>query len=264
MVWGLVITLVGGAASVYLSLYPPGGTDGDAEATATESTGEASQDADATESAEDETASPTGDPTADPTTSPTQQPTVEPTALPTEPAFEARDLDGTGDAVLPLPEGATYGIITAEYTGNEDFTVVVLDGAGSQIGDDLVDADGAYEGTTAFGLDLIGSDEAGDDPDAPSDLRIEAEGEWTVRIAPVQDAPELALPARSQGDVVLQWLGDAATPTLTSVQDLTLAQVTAEGERVLIEDEIAEIVAIELQAGPSLVVIRTEGAWTLE
>lgn len=259
VVWGLVVTLLGAAASVYLSLNPldQGGTSSESETSA-----DAETDAGSGEQSADPTDTSTEQGSTDPSAS--TEPTAAPTALPTEPGFEASEVEGSGNAVVPLPEGAQIGIVTASYQGEDEFSVTVLDGTGTEIGDDLVDAEGGYEGTTAYGLEGIGAGQAGTESEGPTDLRVEATGDWTLTIAPIQDAPALELPARSQGDAVLQWDQPATAATLTTLDEATVRQVTARGEQVLINDEVAQIVVLDLAEGPAIVVIRTDGAWTVE
>lgn len=125
------------------------------------------------------------------------------------PVFEAVTESGSGDATITLPEDADQGIITASHDGGGVFSIEVIDENNESTGDFLAFTMGAYDGTTAFGLydfSIAGP---------PDSLKVAADGDWEITIAPLGDAPVLELPAEGDGDAVYRFEGDAADWTLT-------------------------------------------------
>jgi hypothetical protein len=104
---------------------------------------------------------------------------------------------GTSDGVVPVPTGAKAGLVTATYTGADNFSIEGLD-AENQTGELLVNTIGAYTGTTAFGFDFNS---------APVNLKVTGSGPWTIKIAPISTAPTMASPATGKGDAVYLWKG---------------------------------------------------------
>lgn len=214
------------------------------------------------------TASPT--PSATPSPSPTETPTPTPTESPTATVqewadetwgtFAALDQDGTGDAVITIPVGATGGIVTATSDG-DGFTLTLLDASSSPAGAPLVEAADDYEGVTAWGVS---------DASSAASLQVTASGSWTVRIEPMSSAPELPNAANGDGDTVYLYGGDAATLAATHSGDdaedpfvVTQQAAQAFGGARLIDVTGPYDGSVPLAAGPSVLTVQADEDWTL-
>ena len=214
------------------------------------------------------TASPT--PSASASPSPTETPTPTPTESPTATVqewadetwgtFSALDQDGSGDAVITIPAGATGGIVTATSDG-DGFTLTLLDASNSPAGAPLVDAADDYDGVTAWGVS---------DASSAASLQVTASGSWTVRIEPMSSAPELPNAANGDDDAVYLYGGDAATLAATHSGDdaedpFVVAQQAAQafGGARLIDVTGAYDGSVPLAAGPSVLTVQADEDWTL-
>jgi hypothetical protein len=175
----------------------------------------------------------------------------------TYPAFEAAEHSGDGDGVVDLPEGVAQALVTATYDGSGNFSVAALDEGNESTGELLVNTIGAYSGTTAVGLLSIGND--------PVKLAVTADAAWTITLAPIAEAPALA--ESGEGDGVFKYEGDAATWAVThdGEANFTLSYYTsADFEMPLLVNEIGAYEGdVPATAGPGLVVITADGAWTI-
>lgn len=162
---------------------------------------------------------------------------------------------GTGDSVVALPEGATAGIVTLTHDGAANFIVQMLDVNNQMTTDNLTNTIGTYSGTTAFGMMSLG--------EAPASIQITADGNWTMTVAPVSTAVEL--PAGATGDGVFLYSGDSANLAMTHDGAANFI-VYDFGDGIINPGLVNEIGAytgtVPISAGPSVFVIRADGAWT--
>lgn len=170
--------------------------------------------------------------------------------------FTATTQTGTGDSLVPLPTGATAGLVTATHDGAGNFALNVLDAANEPTADLLVNTIGTYAGTTAYGLRAFGEGVT---------LQVTADGAWSLTFAPVSSAPSLA-PAGT-GDACFLYDGDAAALTATHAGDANFVVSEYTGAvfdfGLLINEIGAYSGTVPLSAGPSLVAVNADGAWTL-
>jgi TM2 domain-containing membrane protein YozV len=170
--------------------------------------------------------------------------------------FTPSTVTGAGDSVVPLPAGATAGIVTATHDGSANFALQVLDAQNQSTGELLVNTIGPYTGTTAFGLRALGEG---------TTVQVTADGAWSITVAPISTAPPLA-PAGA-GDGV--YLYDGPVGTLTATHDGDGNFVVAENTGTVFEfgllvNEIGPYSGtVPLSAGPSVVDVLANGAWTL-
>ncbi|WP_255432337.1 TM2 domain-containing protein [Cellulomonas sp. SLBN-39] len=185
-----------------------------------------------------------------------ETPTVQAWADETFGAFEPATTTGSGDSVVPLPSGASVGIVTASHEGQANFAVNVLDAANQSTGELLVNTIGAYSGTTVFGLRALGEGVT---------LQVTADGPWSITVSPVSAAAPLA--ASGSGDAVMLYEGGAATLTATHAGDGNFAVVEDTGAMLEFGLLVNEIGAYEgtvpMSAGPSVLSVTANGAWTL-
>ncbi|OJU40151.1 MAG: hypothetical protein BGN97_13955 [Microbacterium sp. 69-10] len=170
--------------------------------------------------------------------------------------FAPVQLSGTGDTVIDLPAGATGGIVVATHTGNRNFAVTVLDANNGSTGELLVNTIGAYSGATAWGISALGNGVK---------LQVMADGAWTFDIRPMGDAPLVA--AAGTGDAVFLYEGGAASLAATHAGSRNFVVQEETGKAFSMGLLINEIGAyngtVPLAAGPSVITITADGAWTL-
>lgn len=244
---GVAVGLVVGAISNTIRLQNALDTVEDPAAVVSEALEDAQQQA--SEAAEEET------PTA-PEEPAEQALTPQAWADETFGTFTPATVTGTGDAVVPLPAGATAGIVTATHDGAANFAVQVLDAANQSTGELLVNTIGAYAGSTVFGLRAFGEG---------TTLQVSADGAWSITVAPLSAAPPLA-PAGA-GDGVFLYDGPVGTLTATHDGDGNFAVSENTGaafEFGLLINEIGPYSGtVPLSAGPSVVDVTANGGWTL-
>jgi hypothetical protein len=169
--------------------------------------------------------------------------------------FEAVNQTGTGDSVVPLPDGFVAGILTATHDGQANFIVSSLDASNSPV-DVGVNVIGPYNGTVAVGLGGFGD---------PTSLQVQADGSWTLTLESIATAPVLAVPGTGGGDAVFRYDADAATANLTHAGNGNFI-VTQYGG-IMPNSMVNEIGpyqgAVPLQKGPSVIAVQANGAWTV-
>lgn len=168
--------------------------------------------------------------------------------------FEVLEETGTGDAVVRLPEGALYAVVTATHSGSSNFSIQSLD-ADNGLSELLVNEIGSYSGVSALGFSSFG--------EGADKLQITASGEWTVLIAPVLSA--LELPASGSGDGVFFYDGPAPIWQIThsGSSNFSVVQESPSSLFGLLVNEIGTYDgSVTGVAGPSIVVISADGDWT--
>jgi PASTA domain len=198
-------------------------------------------------------------PTSAPRASAKPVPTV-PTVdyyLKTYGSFAPKTAVGLGNATVSLPSGAKDGIVSISYGGSSAFSIQSLDSKNQPTRDVLANSNGSYSGTRVFGLD------AGTGASLAT-LRVSTSGPWSITISPLSAAA--ALPSSGSGDGVFRYDGGARTWAVasTSVHEFFLAQyvgsaVTTPG----VNTNGAYAGKVPMQAGPSIVVIESDGTWTI-
>jgi hypothetical protein len=164
---------------------------------------------------------------------------------------------GTSDTVIKLPAGAKGGIITSSYTGSSNFIIEVLDAGNQPTIDGPVNAIGNYKGTTAFGFNSIGN--------PGTQLKVTGVGTWSITIAPVSSAPATK-PATGTGDAVFLYSGPAATWSFTNAGDANFIvnEYSADPFPGIGVNEIGTYSGKKpVNAGPAVVVLESNGAWTI-
>ncbi|BDZ54617.1 hypothetical protein [Agromyces marinus] len=248
-VWGLVLGIVAVVLALVGILFATGVLGGDAEPAATSSPSEIAS------------ATPSPSPEDTPTEAPAES--VGAWADDTWGTFTTVSQNGSGDAVVELPDGVTGGIVTARFDGDDDaaFTLTLLDASNAPSGDPLVDATDDYEGTTAWGVA---------DASSARGVQVTATGPWTLSIEPMSAAAELPNAANGEDDAVYLHGGGAATLAATHTGDdaedrFVVAQQAgrAFGGAALIDVTGAYDGSVPLAAGPSVVTVRATEDWTL-
>lgn len=167
---------------------------------------------------------------------------------------------GRGSSTIPLPEGASAGIVTATYEGPGFFDVGFRKGRTSYPLISWVAVRGPYRGEVPFGLFSW--------PQADS-LRVwTGQGPWTVTIAPVSSADELPQAVSGTDGAVFLYTGDRAgwvfdqkhgSDRLFVYQAIHL---TPGHLPTQLHWMIEGSQTVHLAAGPSVVVVSTRGGWS--
>jgi hypothetical protein len=180
-----------------------------------------------------------------------------PTGVTPAPPPTATRLTGVGNDVVDVSGyDLARKIMVVSHSGVASFELATLDQDLNHLA--LVESVvGAVSGTYPIGL-------AGDP--APSYLRVDADGEWVIEIKPIEDAR--VWPSDSiigNGADVLRYEGGAAVLdyTNTGVSNFIVRYQRDAGYDLLV-NEIGPISgATAMQAGPGIVIVDTEGEWTL-
>ncbi|WEG09300.1 TM2 domain-containing protein [Microbacterium horticulturae] len=173
--------------------------------------------------------------------------------------FDTVKKTGHGDTLITLPKGATGGVVTATHKGQANFAITVLDGDNASTGELLVNTIGHYSGTTAWGLMALGDG---------ARLQVTADGDWKITLAPFSSAKAFDGSAKGTGDAVELYDGDAAALTAThkGSANFVVYEETSEAFSMgLLINEIGKYSGtVPLSAGPSIVTVKADGAWTLK
>ncbi len=220
------------------------------------------------------TATPTPTPTASPSasgsTSPKPNPTT-PSPTPTiDPAiawanslygtFSPLTASGQGNSHVAVPKGVKGALLTVTNNGadDQDFRVEVYNQFGKPMST-LVDVQGDYQGTVAYGLNSqIGA--------TPTTILITSSGNWSVEFAPVSTA-SMELGSGTSNDVIL-YPGDAGPLTVQSLTSGDFSLTTFSGSNptanVLTTQTGWWTGTVDLPDGPLVLVVSSNGAWNLQ
>lgn len=161
---------------------------------------------------------------------------------------------GTGSSVLAVPAELARSMVSASYTGAGPFSVSTLGDDGNAI-DVLVDAEGPYTGVTAAGKAL----------GEPKMISIVADGDWSITLSSMSDAPAVASGQQVIGDAVV-----SIDPKRAA--SLAFAN-TGEGNFVvygikgassnLIVNEIGSFSGEVPNAGYRMLAVKSNGTWSV-
>ena len=171
--------------------------------------------------------------------------------------FTALSQSGSGDTVIPLPSGFVAGVLTAKYTGSDNFVINGLDTNNQSTGDLAVNTIGSYSGTTLLGISTFGSKD--------TSLQIQASGPWTINVAPISSAPS-TVPASGSGDAVFLYNGGASDWAFTNngQGNFIVNQYAGSDFPGIDINEIGAYSGKDpVDAGPSVVEVLSDGAWTI-
>ncbi len=166
---------------------------------------------------------------------------------------------GSGDAILQieLPAGPdSIGVATITHNGSRNFAIWSLNENLNQ-SDLLVNEIGNYAGTVPFNL------ESGERITA---FEISADGAWTVTLRDVLSVREAPQGASSMGtgDDVLVYIGDTTIADISHAGDRNFAIWSYGDRNDLLVNEIGNYTGqVRWQAGPALIQVSADGAWTI-
>ena len=182
-------------------------------------------------------------------------PTVQSWADDTYGTFAPISQSGVGDNIVALPAGVTAAMVTAVHDGQSNFSLSVLDASNQPTGDLLVNTIGAYDGSTAYGFSSFGEG---------ATVQVTADGNWTITVSPLSSAPLFA--SSGAGDAVFLYDGGPGSLALTHAgsSNFTVIQKTggAFDFGLLVNEIGAYSGTVPLSAGPAVLTIGADGAWT--
>ena len=161
---------------------------------------------------------------------------------------------GRGDSVVPLPTGASAGIVTASHTGSANFVVQTLSADNAEL-DLLVNEIGKYRGST-FYIESM---------DKPTRLKITADGPWTVSISPVSTGKQMSAKTTGKGDAVLLYDGEAADWSITHAgqANFVVKRIGTDSEDLLVNEIGKYSGTLPVGSGPAIVILNADGTWSI-
>ena len=170
-------------------------------------------------------------------------------------SFDPVTVSGSGDEIVPLPDGATGAVYTLTDTGdNYSITAYGVDDAGDIAGSQTVRVTDGGSAQSVVGVD---------DYDDPTGIQIGASGDWEIEIAPVSSAP--VLPESGSGSKVFLYDGPDGTADLeyTGKSNFIITQLGGERRNTLVNEIDSYSGSGTLVAGPNVVVVMAYGDWTI-
>lgn len=174
--------------------------------------------------------------------------------------FPTKTYTGYGDDIIRLDDSRKAVVVTAQNWDTRHFSIIART-ADFGYGALLVNGSGSpYSGTTATGLSPY-DDETGI-------LEVNADGAWTITVAPISSMP--SLPVAGVGDGVYLYDGRAGIMTLGHAgrRNFIVQQYYRDAERggaLTWEFHVNEIGQYSgnryFRSGPSVVTIEADGAW---
>jgi len=172
--------------------------------------------------------------------------------------FAAETHRGSGDALIPLPDDARAGLITARHTGDGEFILTMRGEHNQMTTDQPVVTSGDYQGTTAWGVHNTTEAVA---------LQVIADGDWSITIAPMTAAGVMPATGHGIGDAVFLYDGTPGALTASHDTDGTFS-VTAYTEDPHANARLFTHVGpyqgtTQLPAVPAVIAVSSAGTWSL-
>lgn len=166
--------------------------------------------------------------------------------------FSAVTKSGRGDSVVTLPTDATALIVTATHAGDANFIVSGLDKS-NQLTASVINEIGTYRGTVM--LNRVEGDAV--------KLKVKASGKWTMRFAPVSQAPLWASEQSGRGDGVYLYEKPAGDWQFTHRGESNFIVRSIGGSDGGLINEIgAYSGTVPMSRGPAVITVKADGAWT--
>jgi hypothetical protein len=190
----------------------------------------------------------------DSTTAETTTTTEPPTTTTTAPPPAVYEGTGTQVVEIALPDADQAAIATITHTGGGNFAVWELDANLNQV-ELLVNQIGNYAGTVAVNLT---------EGVTTSSLEVTADGTWRIEIKRLLNARQFDAQITGTGDDVVAYSGEAQVVALSHQGDANFAVWFYGDQSDLLANEIGPYNAtVPLSAGPALLVITANGAWSI-
>ena len=174
--------------------------------------------------------------------------------------FTTRTYTGVGRDVVMLAEPVRAFALTATHNGRSNFIVHANDISGETVGY-AVNEIGSYSGTVGVGL------EAYSFLNPIQVLDVQADGQWSLTVAPISSIPKLTQLGSGPGVYKYDGVSQIATFTHNGQSNFIVHQYTGSSSGVETNYLINAIGAFtgraQLRAGPSIVEITADGTWTV-
>lgn len=184
--------------------------------------------------------------------------------------------DGSGDTTTG--GGTTSGPLTFTGTDDEVLEFALPGGAGAPavvdvtFEGDLFDLEEVPVDDDDYGATLVTLYDSGSHStvmnvgyDPVKGLEIEAEGTWTIVVRAADTVPIMTGPVSGEGGTVLRYSGEAGIMSLTAPRPITVSVEAADRGMYwsMSEDGLLSM-SKEWEAGNYLVLVESDGPWTLE
>lgn len=171
-------------------------------------------------------------------------------------SFSALSFTGVGDDVIELPAALKQGFVEQTHTGSSNFAVWAIDKNMEKV-DLLANEIGNFSGAATFGFGFS------DDP--IKYLEVTADGNWTINIKPITDAP--AFSGDGVGSGVFKGSVTAGSKTFThnGKSNFAVWQYCTNGHSDLLVNEIGAYTGRKIVKGGSCVMaIDADGTWSIK
>jgi TM2 domain-containing membrane protein YozV len=167
--------------------------------------------------------------------------------------FDPVTVDGSGDEIVPMPDGIDAAIVTIEVKGDRARATAV---------DDAEEIAGSMYLSGQSG-DTLQSDVGIDDYRETAGIDVSGSGDWTLTFAPISSAP--ALPESGSDSGIFLYDGDGGPVTFDYVGDSNfIVHQLGDGGTDLLANEIDSWSGdAEMVPGPSIVRVQASGDWTI-
>jgi TM2 domain-containing membrane protein YozV len=167
--------------------------------------------------------------------------------------FDSVTVDGSGDEIVPMPDGIDAAIVTIEVKGDRARATAV---------DDAEEIAGSMYLSGQSG-DTLQSDVGIDDYRETAGIDVSGSGDWTLTFAPISSAP--ALPESGSDSGIFLYDGDGGPVTFDYVGDSNfIVHQLGDGGTDLLANEIDSWSGdAEMVPGPSIVRVQASGDWTI-
>lgn len=163
-------------------------------------------------------------------------------------------VSGSGADVVEIPSNLAVCLVEARHNGGSNFSIWSLDSNMENI-DLLVNTIGTYSGTTTTGMGRGTSQY----------LEVEGDGEWTITMSPLSEAHQLENGEQRSGDDVV-FMDASSAKKLDIVNDgesnFSIWAFTS-SKRDLLVNEIGSYSGTVANKGYSLLVVNSEGTWSI-
>lgn len=171
--------------------------------------------------------------------------------------FEEVVIDGNGDDVVTIPDGASCSIMDIEYSGSRNFSIWLLDSKNDNL-DLLVNTIGDYKGTVTS-LQNASKE--------PASLQISASGPWSVKFYPIASAPVLKSGESYSGDKVVIYEGTSINNieiTNAGKSNFNIWAMNEDGRFDLLVNEIGDYSGkVPLKFTSGVFIVSSEGEWSI-
>jgi hypothetical protein len=170
--------------------------------------------------------------------------------------FTALSFTGVGDDVIELSTALKQGFVEQIHSGSSNFAVWAIDKNMEKV-DLLANEIGNFSGAATFGFGFS------DEP--IKYLEVTADGNWTINIKPITDAPAFSGEGVGSGVFKGSITGGSKTLTHNGKSNFAVWQYCTNGYSDLLANEIGAYSGRKIvKAGNCVMAIDADGAWSIK